>query len=113
MTFMNLRKENGNIMKYIRSMIVAFSLYSKIPMPIFEWRDEDLKHNLVFLPWVGALIGLLVYGISLLFDQVSIPLIFVMAVYSLVPLVVTGGFHMDGFFFSCHRLITLTMERKK
>ncbi len=84
-------------MKYIRSMIVAFSLYSKIPMPIFEWRDEDLKHNLVFLPWVGALIGLLVYGISLLFDQVSIPLIFVMAVYSLVPLVVTGGFHMDGF----------------
>ena len=84
-------------MKYIRSMIVAFSLYSKVPMPVFEWREEDLKHNLVFLPWVGALIGVIVYGISFLFDEMQIPLIFVTAIYSLVPLVITGGFHMDGF----------------
>lgn len=84
-------------MRYIRSLAVAFSLYSKIPMPIFEWRDEDVKHNLVFLPWVGGVIGLLLYGISYLFDAVRIPLIFVMVVYSLVPLLLTGGFHMDGF----------------
>ena len=47
------------IMKLIRSCIVSFSMYSKIPMPQFKWNDDDMKYMLVFFPWIGAVIGLL------------------------------------------------------
>ena len=47
------------IMKLIRSCIVSVSMYSKIPMPQFKWNDDDMKYMLVFFPWIGAVIGLL------------------------------------------------------
>lgn len=84
-------------MKIIRNIIVAFSLYSKIPVPIFEWKEDDMKHNLVFLPWIGALIGGIIASLSLVFRLLELPELCKGALYSLVPLFVTGGFHLDGF----------------
>ena len=31
-------------MKIIKSIAVAFSMYSKIPMPKFAWGGEDMKY---------------------------------------------------------------------
>lgn len=84
-------------MKVIRNIIVAFSLYSQIPMPGFEWKDEDMKHTIVFLPWVGVVIGLISWGLYALLKSTELPLICRIAIYSLVPLVITGGFHVDGY----------------
>ncbi len=84
-------------MNIIKNIIVAFSLYSQIPMPRFEWKEEDMKHNIVFLPWIGAVIGLICMGLNYLYSFVELPLICRICLYSLVPLVVTGGFHMDGY----------------
>lgn len=84
-------------MTTIKNLIVAFSLYSKIPMPIFEWKEKDMKHNLVFLPVVGLVIGVLVYFADCLMVKLNAPLIFQLAILSLLPIAVTGGFHIDGF----------------
>ncbi|MBQ0041903.1 MAG: adenosylcobinamide-GDP ribazoletransferase [Lachnospiraceae bacterium] len=84
-------------MKLVRNLIVAFSLYSQIPMPRFEWQEEDMKHNMVFLPWIGAVIGLVSFGLSHVLGLIELPLICQMALYSLLPLIITGGFHVDGF----------------
>jgi len=84
-------------MKTVKSIIVAFSLYSQIPMPQFEWKEEDMKHNIVFLPWIGAVIGLLAWGMNRLLQMVSLPLICEVSLYALIPLIVTGGFHVDGY----------------
>lgn len=48
-------------MRIIKSFFIAFSMYSKIPMPQFEWKDEDMRYALCFFPWVGAVIGVLWY----------------------------------------------------
>ena len=48
-------------MTVIKSFFIAFSIYSKIPMPQFEWKDKDMEYSLCFFPWVGAVIGLLEY----------------------------------------------------
>ena len=84
-------------MTLIRNLIVAFSLYSRIPMPRFEWKESDLRHNLVFLPWVGAAVGALVYAFAALVKLAAIPLVAQVALVSAIPLIVTGGFHVDGF----------------
>lgn len=84
-------------MRIIRSIAIAFSIYSKIPMPVFEWREEDLKDNIVFLPWVGLVIGILCFYAGILFDTFKLPLIVEISVISVIPLLVTGGFHVDGY----------------
>jgi len=89
-------------MRIVKNIIVAFSLYSRIPMPIFEWKEEDMKHNIIFLPWIGMVIGGICFGINCLLGlkdifKVQIPLVFVLAIYTAIPLILTGGFHVDGY----------------
>ena len=54
-------------MKSIRriwnSFKIAFSMYSRIPMPRSEWTDENKSYAMCFFPWIGAVIGLLSYGV--------------------------------------------------
>ena len=37
-------------MKVLESIVVAFSMYSKIPMPHIEWNKENMKNVLCFFP---------------------------------------------------------------
>ena len=41
-------------MHIIRGIAVAFSTYSKIPMPQFVWKEEDMRYSMCFFPWIGA-----------------------------------------------------------
>lgn len=84
-------------MRLIKNIIVAFSLYSQIPMPRFEGKEDDTKHVIAFLPWIGIVIGLISLGLDYLFSMLELPLICRLALYSLLPLIVTGGFHIDGY----------------
>lgn len=84
-------------MKIIKSIIIAFSMYSKIPMPQFEWGDEDMKYMLCFFPWIGAVIGGSVYLWSALCDKLAVGGLCDTLIGVLLPVVITGGFHMDGY----------------
>ena len=41
-------------MKFLEPMIVAFSMYSKIPMPRIEWNKENMKYTMCFFPLIGV-----------------------------------------------------------
>ena len=84
-------------MRVIRSMIIAFSTYSRIPMPQVEWSDENRKYTMCFFPLIGAAVGLLLWGWLVLCDALDIGPVLRGAVGALLPLLVTGGIHMDGF----------------
>ena len=84
-------------MKLLRTIAVTFSLYSRIPMPHFEWRDEDMKYSTSCFPWVGAVIGLVFYGLYAACVRFEVPLTAVCLLMTAVPLIITGGFHVDGF----------------
>lgn len=81
----------------LKACAVAFSMYSKIPMPRFVWGSQDMKYHLCFFPLVGAVIG----GIVFLWNHVCtlIPVSDILKTFLAiaVPLIITGGFHVDGF----------------
>ena len=52
-------------MNIIKSICVAFSMYSKIPMPRVEWNEKNMKYAMCFFPIVGAVIGGLSFIMSL------------------------------------------------
>ena len=84
-------------MHILKSLIIAFSIYSKIPVPQFEWKEEDMKYMLCFFPWIGAVIGVGVYLWSCLCGIFDVGEICHTLIGAAVPLVITGGFHVDGF----------------
>ena len=49
-------------MKLIRTLCLAFSMYSRIPMPILEYTQEDMRYTFLAFPLVGVVIAALEYG---------------------------------------------------
>lgn len=84
-------------MHVLRAMAIAFSTYSRIPVPQFEWRERDMKYALCFFPWVGAVIGVLFVLWNGLCEKYMVGDLCRVLVGGAVPIIVTGGFHLDGF----------------
>lgn len=83
--------------KIVNSFIVAFAMYSKIPMPRADWTKENMKYSMAFFPWIGLCIGAVEY----LWYQLSMYLacgdLFRAAVMTAIPVLITGGIHVDGY----------------
>jgi len=87
--------------KVWRSFAIAFGTYSKIPMPHFEWKEEDMRYSLCFFPFVGAVIGGLIWGFVWLAGVLRLSEISTCLIGSIIPLLVTGGIHLDGYMDVC------------
>ncbi|MCM1567913.1 MAG: adenosylcobinamide-GDP ribazoletransferase [Roseburia sp.] len=81
----------------MRSLIIAFSLYSRIPMPGCEWNEQDMKYSMCFFPLVGAVLGLCSAGVYFGMEALGFGEISRAIVLSALPILVTGGIHMDGY----------------
>ena len=81
------------------SFKIAFSMYSKIPMPYSDWKKENMRYAMGFFPLIGIVTGIGVYLLSFLFERVSIAQgsLFRAAALTVLPILITGGIHMDGF----------------
>lgn len=84
-------------MHILKSLMIAFSIYSQIPVPQFDWKEEDMKYMLCFFPWIGAVIGGCVYLWSYLCGLFDIGAMCHTLTGAAIPIMVTGGFHADGF----------------
>jgi len=84
-------------MRIINSIIMAFSMFSKIPMPMINWQKENMRYMLCAFPLVGGVTGLLVF----LWWKAAAALMLGNFIFSagvlLLPLALTGGIHVDGF----------------
>ena len=47
-------------MSLLRSFCIAFGMYSKIPMPKFEWNPKDMRYTMCFFPLISIPIALLI-----------------------------------------------------
>lgn len=84
-------------MKYVSSFLIAFSMYSKIPVPQADWEKSSMEYVMCFFPLVGAVIGGILYGAAWAADFFAIPRQLSAAVLTALPLWISGGIHMDGY----------------
>ena len=84
-------------MRILRTIAVTFAQYSRIPMPRFDWKEEDMTYSMSFFPCVGAVIGLIYAAVFLFCCRFSVPVTAAALLMTAVPLLITGGFHVDGF----------------
>lgn len=87
----------------LQSLIIACSMYSKIPMPMIPWTEAGMNYALCFFPVVGVVIGAVMAGFGWLVmnDGLSLGLEPGTVAYgcfgTVIPILITGGIHMDGF----------------
>ena len=84
-------------MKIIRTLCLAFSMYSRIPMPILEYTEDDMRYTFLAFPLIGVIIGAVQYVWYILCNKLGIGISLYAAVAVVLPLCITGGFHMDGY----------------
>lgn len=84
-------------MKVLKAIAIAFAQYSRIPVPRFEWKEEDMRYSIAAFPLVGAVIGLVFFGVFRCAEHFALPGTATALLLTAVPLIVTGGFHVDGF----------------
>lgn len=84
--------------KIWNSFLMAFSTYSFSPKTQMERNRENTAYILLFVPLVGAIIGLVIQvwatGYPYLCDYAVLPAV----VGAVIPSVISGGAHLDGFF---------------
>ena len=82
----------------MKAIAIAFSTYSKIPMPHFKWDPKALQYSMCAFPLVGAVIGAGEFAIWYLFGfLLQWSEVFTAALLTVFPILITGGIHMDGF----------------
>lgn len=101
------------IKKFFKSFVVAFSLYSKIPMPKFKWASSDMDFHLCFFPLIGFVIALIEYVWNLLYLKFGFNQIFYVLISILIPILITGGFHLDGFMDTMDAINSYQPKEKK
>lgn len=85
-------------MYLLNALAIAISMYSKIPAPTVEWNEKNMKYAMCFFPVVGIVIGILQLLIgNFLLACTECGTFFYAAVMTLIPVVVTGGIHLDGY----------------
>lgn len=81
----------------LKSLCIAFSTFSRIPVPRVEWNEKSLRWAVCFFPLIGVVIG----AAELLWFQLSallhLPILLRGGVAAAVPILLTGGIHLDGF----------------
>ena len=83
-------------MKWVKSFLLAFSMYSRIPMPQVDYKEGDGQYSFCFFPAVGVVIGVLEF-LWFGFCKNGMSQLATVFIATAIPLVVTGGFHVDGF----------------
>ena len=85
------------MMPFLRSIATAFSFFSCIPMPHFPWEERNLRYVFCAFPLVGIVSGLLLLGWTWLAELLGLGTFFYAAGVSLLPVLLSGGIHLDGF----------------
>lgn len=84
-------------MNILKSAVLAFSSFSKIPMPHVEWREDNMRYMMCFFPAVGLAIGIVLAAWAWLAAALGAGPVLTGAGLALLPVAVTGGIHLDGF----------------
>lgn len=79
------------------SFKLAFSMYSRIPMPRADWEKDKMKYVMAFFPLIGVAVGGCLLLWDLLVNWAEIGGLLSAVGRVLIPLLLTGGIHMDGF----------------
>ena len=85
------------MMWILETVAVAFGMYSALPVPRVEWTEKNMRFALCAFPLVGAACGLGLWAWAALCRAFALPQLLRGAGFCVLPALLTGGIHLDGY----------------
>ena len=82
---------------FFETILVAFGMFSRIPVPQVEWNEKNRKYSMLAFPLVGLVLGLCWVIVAALCRQFGLPELLTGALLTALPVLVVGGIHLDGY----------------
>ncbi|MGL4790993.1 MAG: adenosylcobinamide-GDP ribazoletransferase [Anaerotignaceae bacterium] len=98
-------------MSILNSFLVCMSLYSTIPMVAPNWETGNTKYTFCFIPFIGLIIGVVAYLLAML--MVGFTSVFSAVVVMAVPIIISGGIHLDGLVDTCDGIFSYGDKEKR
>lgn len=100
--------------KLIKAFCMSFSMFCAIPTPFAHvWEESVRSLMLVMFPFVGTVIGLIWALAAFLLNTFDAPQMFSAALLALLPYLLTGGIHLDGYMDCCDAIFSRRPLEKK
>lgn len=84
-------------MRLVQAFLIALSMYSKIPVPRVSWSKPNMRYAMCFFPVVGIITGGIVWLAGGYLLKSGFGKLFFSVMMTLIPVVINGGIHLDGF----------------
>lgn len=97
----------------ISGLLVAFSMYSAIPVPQVNWEKKTMRWTLIFLPLVGVVISAIQWIWFMFCRHFDANMLFFAVGATLIPLCISGGIHLDGLCDTCDALCSFGDREKR
>ena len=88
----------------LETMSVAFSMFSALPVPHCVWSEKNMRFALCAFPLVGAVIGAVWWFWCAVCALAPVGDVLRGAGLCLLPVLLTGGIHLDGYADVCDAL---------
>ena len=83
-------------MTIIKSLVMAFSCFSRIPVPQLKWDPKSMRYMMCFFPFIGIVIGLICWFWCWLVETLQFNSFILACGLCVIPVLITGGIHLDG-----------------
>lgn len=95
------------------SLVIALSMYSRLPVPRVEWESSNMTYSMCFFPLIGCVIGALLLLLEWITELFGFSSFLRAALLLLLPIAISGGIHMDGFLDTADALASRAPREKK
>lgn len=100
-------------MLVFETVAVAFGMFSALPLPQPQWNERNMRYAMCAFPLIGVVCGGAWYAWALFCQALALPVLLRAAGFGLVPVLITGGIHLDGYADTCDALASCVDPAKK
>lgn len=100
-------------MQILETIAVAFGMFSALPMPQPQWNERNMRYAMCAFPLIGVVCGGAWYAWALVCRALALPVLLRAAGLCLLPVLITGGIHLDGYADTCDALASCADPTKK
>lgn len=97
----------------ISGFIMALSMFTILPVPYKVWKDDAVRHMMKFYPLIGLVVGLINYVVFRITEYFHFSIILISAITMVMPFIITGMLHLDGFMDVCDALLSRRDKKEK
>lgn len=96
----------------MRSLVLMIQFFTRIPIKInINAKDEDFSNGILYMPFVGLIVGLFNYGIYTLANSFSNEVLGIIF-WLISNIFITGAIHIDGLADSCDGLFSARSKER-